>query len=128
MGRCLVVVDDDPGVRDLLGAVLAEEGYHAALYANAPAALAALHAAVPRAIILDVRVDGRGDGWHLLEQVRADPALGSVPVIVMTADAEALRQHAAGLYGDGLPLLAKPFDLDELLSIVQQHIGPPDPV
>jgi CheY-like chemotaxis protein len=126
MPRRVVVVEDDVELLELFGTVLADAGYKAVLCQTGAAALAYMHDAALAAVILDIRLETPDRGWHIIDAMRADPALAAIPVIATTADAEALRQHDAGLHGAGYTMLPKPFDLDELLSLVRRLAGSPD--
>jgi response regulator RpfG family c-di-GMP phosphodiesterase len=94
----IIIVDDDPTVRDVLGTLLGEEGYACSSAASAEQALATIRASEFQLVLCDVRMPGR-DGLWLLEQLKQHCPL--VPVIVLTAfgDTEAavdcLRRGAA---------------------------------
>jgi DNA-binding response OmpR family regulator len=126
MPRRVVAVDDDADLLGLFATVLTDAGYEVVGAPDATTALAALRSTAPAAVILDIRLDTPNRGWHILDEMRADLATAHIPVIVSTADAQALQEHAAGLHGGGYAMLAKPFDLNELLSLVRQLAGPPD--
>jgi len=59
-------------------------------------------------------------GWEMLSRFRRDPVLCATPVIVCSADVEALEEHAAAPQGEGYAVLPKPFDLDDLLALLNQ--------
>lgn len=127
--RTVLVVDDDPSVRDFLAATLtlpelANLGPLRVLTApDAAAALARMDGRVPDLVLLDVLLPG-ADGFALGRRLRADPRLRRVPVVAVTAlgrqdDAEA-RARAAGCDG----YLPKPVDLDDLLAAVRSWLRP----
>lgn len=116
MSRTLLVVDDDPVIRDLVVEVLRFEGYQAAGAADGEAALNWLDRdgdAPPAAILLDMRMPIL-DGWGFAEAYRRRPP-PRARIIVMTAATDA-SACAASIGADGV--LAKPFELDELLAVV----------
>jgi CheY-like chemotaxis protein len=111
----VLVVDDDPSIRDFVEAALEEEGYGVLTAPDGEAALALVESK-PCAVLLDMRMPVL-DGWGFAEAYRERPE-PRAPIVVMTAaeDAEAWAEEigAAGV-------LAKPFRLDELLAVVAHH-------
>ena len=77
-GASVLVVDDDPAVRELLQRFLAGDGYRVATAADGDEGLRVARQLVPRVIVLDV-VMPRGDGWSLLSRLKSDPALRRHP-------------------------------------------------
>ncbi|HWO24736.1 MAG TPA: response regulator [Kofleriaceae bacterium] len=112
-GRVLVV-DDEPMVRETLGQVLSDEGYVVDLAVDGESALERVHAARPDAILLDLMMPGM-NGRQFLQALRADPAFGSVPVLLMTA-VHGLEVNLATLGAS--EVVEKPFNVDELLNKV----------
>ncbi len=122
MARRVAVIDDDGAIRDLLAEVLADEGYEPLVFADSAAALPALGDHPPDALILDLRLPPPHGGWALLMQLRTDPVLRTVPVLVCSGDLRAIREQGAILDRPGCAVLAKPFDLDALLALLV-HLG-----
>jgi two-component system, chemotaxis family, chemotaxis protein CheY len=117
--KCILVVDDDETIRDLLDMTLSEEGYEVVAAPNGAAALELVRRARPDVILLDMKMPVL-DGWQFARAYRAAPG-PHAPVVVLTA-AENAAQRAAEIKADGW--IAKPFDLDELLRVIQQHAAP----
>jgi CheY-like chemotaxis protein len=117
----ILVVDDERTVRELVVAVLEEEGYAAVGVADGAAALAALAGAAPDLVLMDVMMPGL-DGPSAYLAMRADRAAAAVPVVLMSAAADPARLPE-GIVG----FLPKPFDLDQLLGLVARVLegGPP---
>ena len=116
----ILVVEDDPDIRAVTCEVLRESGYHVVPAATHEAAHAAL-AAVRVGLVLVDTVDGGApahDHWAALDALRA--AAGAASVVIFTAHSpDRFAGHAArGFAG----LLAKPFDLDELLGLVRRTV------
>jgi signal transduction histidine kinase/CheY-like chemotaxis protein len=80
----LLIVDDDPAVLDVLGNLLAEDGWRVATAADGQAALAAVGRETPTAIVLDLMMP-RVDGFEVLRTLREQPTTREIPVIVVTA-------------------------------------------
>jgi DNA-binding response OmpR family regulator len=116
----ILVVEDDPGIRQGIADFLGFEGYAVDVAVNGEEALAYLKAQRPSLVVLDLVMPVM-NGPQLLERLRGEGIAVGVPVAIMTAampGASALP--AADAY------LSKPFDLDELLQVVGRHAGPPD--
>ena len=117
-----MVVDDEPDVRLIARLVLSSAQFEVLEVDSATSALAELAAGrTPDVLLLDVRMPGL-DGWGLLRQLRADPALEHLPVVVFTADMSA-RGEAPGELRDGDILITKPFQADDLLQAVQSAVA-----
>lgn len=114
----VLVVDDDAGVRQMIADALAAEHYQVQAAQDGREAIAQAKRQRPDLILLDVNMP-QVDGWEVLESLRAT-AGRQTPVVVMTAGFEAQdRALATGAQG----YLGKPFELDDLLSIVEAHAG-----
>lgn len=112
-GRVLVV-DDEPMVRETLGQFLSDEGYVVDLAVDGEAALERVHAARPDAILLDLMMPGM-NGRQFLQALRDQPAYASVPVLIMTA-VHGLEVNLATLGAS--EVVEKPFNVEELLNKV----------
>ncbi len=111
----VLVVDDEPAVRQALDRALRFEGYKTELAADGPGALAS-HAERPAdAIILDVAMP-RMDGLEVCRRLRA--AGDTTPVLMLTARA-AVNDRVAGLDAGADDYLVKPFALEELLARIR---------
>jgi CheY-like chemotaxis protein len=120
----ILVVDDEPSITRLLKLNLEQTGdYQVATENVSRAALAAAERFQPELILLDVMMPGL-DGGKLASQLAASPELKAVPIVFLTAAVtrEEIRQHH-GLVG-GLPFLAKPVNLQEVLTCLEHHLRP----
>ncbi|HKY52507.1 MAG TPA: response regulator [Candidatus Limnocylindria bacterium] len=114
----VLVVDDDTSILDTVTAILSGEGYDVVSAASGEEALAAVARKQPVVILLDMRMPVM-DGWAVARALRSQGL--SVPIVVMTA-AESAKRWADEVGAEGY--LAKPFGLDELLTIVQRFRSP----
>src|SRR5438552_13601114 len=112
-GRVLVV-DDEPMVRETLGQVLTDEGYVVDLAVDGESALERVHAARPDAILLDLMMPGM-NGRQFLQALRDDPAYSAVPVLIMTA-VHGLEVNLAAIGAS--EVVEKPFAVEDLLNKV----------
>jgi two-component system response regulator MprA len=108
MGRTVLVVDDEPRIRDVLEAVLAEAGHAVRTAQDGLAALAEVERQPPDLVLSDVAMP-RLDGVGLHRELRARGH--GVPVVLCSAD------HDRRLPPD-VPFVAKPFELASLLALV----------
>jgi CheY-like chemotaxis protein len=119
----IAVIDDDPTIRELLDAALRDEGYEITLLPAAQEAATYLRTNVPDLIFLDIHMEQRDVGWSLLSLLWLEPTLSTVPVIISSADRADLDQHRQVVQAQHSVLMAKPFDLDELVTTVERLIG-----
>lgn len=120
MAQRIAVINDDTVFLGLLHDLLTEEGYEVHLIKEANSAYQTARDLAPDAIVLDIRMENPASGWQLLELLKLDPTLANTPVIVCSADLAALQERSTHLQRKGCQVLAKPFDLDDLLTMLRQ--------
>jgi DNA-binding response OmpR family regulator len=108
-GKRILVVDDDPDIRELLFTALEDEGYEVVPAGNGQEALAVVRTFRPDVIVLDLMMPVM-DGWQFANELRAMDE--DIPLVLLSA-ARDLRTHAKNL--DAADIIEKPFDLSELL-------------
>jgi FixJ family two-component response regulator len=117
----VVLVDDDPAIRDAYSALLLHEGHSCEVFANAIDCLhgcgSAPLAGVPVCVLCDVKMPGL-DGLELLRQIRQ--TLGW-PLVLMSGESGA-REAVQGLKDGATDFLVKPIDADDLLQAVQRAL------
>ena len=113
------LVDDDASIRFVLSEALQDAGYRARGFESSSVAMNALRTGAPPALMFtDIRMPG-GSGIDFLETVKqAHPGL---PMIVMSAFTD-IRNTASAYRGGAFEYLAKPFDLDEVLALVEKAL------
>lgn len=126
MPKRIVAINDDTIFLNLLHELLSEEGYEVELCKEGTNSYPTVRDLNPDAIILDIRMENPEAGWQLLEILKLDPTLTAKPIVVCSADVVQLREHAAFLESKGCAILAKPFDLDDLLSLLERLVGRPE--
>jgi CheY-like chemotaxis protein len=114
--RRVLVVDDDDDICDTLRELLEDQGLAVDCASNGHEALDLLHAAslLPDVILLDLMMPVM-NGWEFRGAQKKDPALASIPVVVITATGSV--RERAGLLGVE-EILLKPIHLDELLRVI----------
>ena len=118
----VLVVEDDPSVRGLLQTVLSAEGYEVATACDGLAGLVKASSQPPALVLLDLMMPDLG-GVRVLEEMREDPELAQVPVIVVTGKVDAIASMRELLGQDNVFL--KPFAVGELLARVGDVTGGP---
>jgi CheY-like chemotaxis protein len=114
----LLIVEDDPDVREVLQSFLTADGYEAEGVAYGQEALDHLRAAseLPRLILLDLMMPVM-NGWQFLRERAAAPALVDIPVLVVTARPPRTAPADLGV----AEIIAKPVDVATLLEKIGRH-------
>jgi DNA-binding response OmpR family regulator len=118
-GGDVLVIEDDTQINELIGAYvqLAGLGYRGAF--DGITGLRLAHERRPRLVILDLMLPDM-DGFEICAKLRADPAMGKVPVLILTALDQQQSIHRGTTCG-AAAYLTKPFDPDVLLATIRQH-------
>ena len=122
---CVLVVDDEPGIIDILTANLAAEGFQVIGAADGIEALEVARRRRPDLIVLDIMLP-KLDGWKVLRELEGRPDTAGIPVIVLTAkadDADVLR----GLELGAVEYVTKPFFPADLVASVRIQLEVLDP-
>lgn len=120
----VLVVEDDPSVRGLLQTLLTAEGYEVGTASDGLAGLVKASAQHPSLILLDLMMPDLG-GIRVLEEMRGDPQLRDIPVVVVTGKVDAVPGLREVLGESNV--FAKPFAVAELLDRVSTITGGPGP-
>lgn len=113
----ILVVDDDRDIRQLVGDYLRQNGYRVSLAAHGKEMRSLLEASRIDLIVLDLMLPGE-DGLSLCRNVRANPVLAQIPILMLTARGEAI-DRVIGLEMGADDYLAKPFEPRELLARIR---------
>jgi PAS domain S-box-containing protein len=116
-GQAVLVIDDDADARDLMRRFLAREGFDTLTAADGAEGLRLARQFKPRLITLDV-VMPHMDGWAVLKELQADPALAGIPVVMLSILDEQEKGFALG----AADYLIKPFNRERLRAILGRHI------
>ena len=115
--KSVLVVEDDVTINQTLCAILEVEGYRATCVTNLSQARRALGHDTPSVVLLDLMLNDDESGETLLEELAARD--GAPPVVVFSAS-----QHAKSVASRyGVDLVAKPFDVDDLLEALARGIA-----
>ena len=114
MAISVLVVEDDPNIRELLQLYLEKEGYAVTLAADGGQGLEKFRANQPNLVLLDVMMPVM-DGWEVCKAVRE---AGNTPVIMLTAKGET-DDKVTGLKAGADDYVTKPFEMKELLARIE---------
>ncbi len=111
----ILVVEDERAIRELIAMVLSDEGYEPVVAPNGAVALGLVRQTLPRLILLDLMMPVM-NGRAFLRACRAEARCRDVAVVVMSAASTApmVEELRAAAF------LAKPFDLGDVLSVVER--------
>jgi CheY-like chemotaxis protein len=114
----IMIVDDEPFIRQVFEDVLKEEGYDVLHASSGRTMFQVLETQLPDLILLDIMMPD-GDGVEVMKAMRSRPELRDIPVVVVSTGIAHQR-----LKDIEVPILTKPVDLDQLLRIVKETVGP----
>ena len=117
-GYTVLVVDDDPNARDLVGRLLGRIGCHVVMAVSAEDGWSRLEAVRPDAVVLDIILPGRS-GWTLLESMRAHPRFSNLPVIVTSMLDVDDRGEELGVFAH----LTKPLNPERMTEVLSTALA-----
>ncbi len=114
----ILIVDDDPAVRDAIAAILTDEGYDVRHAPDGPIALAEIESRPPGLVLLDIWLEGsRLDGLQVLDQIRRTAE--DLPVIVISGHGT-IETAVTAIKKGAYDFLEKPFNADRLLVLIER--------
>jgi len=119
MGKAILVVEDDPDMREWISLHLRKAGYAVRSVANGLQAAGACLTSKPDLVVSDLHMPGMG-GFDMLKILNSEKGLRNVPVIFLTAD-ETRRERGSVL--GGAEYLTKPIEPEVLLAAVAKHLS-----
>lgn len=117
-GQCIAVLDDSSALLDLMKDLLEDEGYRVAILRTSEGAHKALKELQPALIIIDLMLEKPDSGWQIIQILTLDPHTKEIPIIICSAATAFLKAHEERIKQLGYPVLDKPFDLEDLLTMV----------
>lgn len=117
---CVLVIDDDPEMRQVLSEMLTREGFRVEFAASGEEGLKRAKELQPAVITLDVLMPDI-DGWTVMCRLKADPELAAIPVVMISVWPESERAFALGV----AEYLSKPIDSKRLISVLKKYYSAP---
>lgn len=114
----VMIVEDEPHIVESLTFLLRREGFEVDALDDGEAAFAALGAAAPDVLVLDVMLPGL-NGFELLRRLRGVPALAALPVLMLTAKGQR-RDRETAMSSGADRFMTKPFSNAELVAAVKE--------
>ncbi len=121
------LLEDDLAIQEMVRLLLQSEGHEVTIYATADNCLADMRVEDPYAgpvslnlLLVDLRLSKSASGMSVIEQLRSNPRLATLPIILMTASAAVDKRELERLR---VALVIKPFDIDEILRLVNEAGG-----
>ncbi len=121
MAYKILVVDDEPPIVRLMEFILARQGHEMLVAVNGEEALAKIRTHKPDLVLLDIMMP-RIDGYEVARQVRADPALAHLPIIMLSAKAQE-DDIRRGVDIGVDEYITKPFSPEHLVHVVADHLS-----
>jgi CheY-like chemotaxis protein len=119
----IAVINDDTVFLELMRDLLEEEQRYEVLVCKEwDGAYQFVKDQRPDLIIQDIRIGGEEHGWTILNLLTLDPRTRPIPMIVCSAAIQSLHEHQEWLSRYGIRALPKPFDLDMLLTTIDEML------
>jgi len=116
----ILVIEDEPGISDFAARVCELEGYRVFQAENGDVGLKLARGHHISLVLLDLRLPGHS-GWVIMEKMRSDPQLSSIPVVVFTASAASSQRNRALAYG-ARDYLVKPLSATGLKEAIATNL------
>ncbi|MHC5062694.1 MAG: response regulator transcription factor [Planctomycetota bacterium] len=121
MERKVLIIEDEKLIIVSTQMVLEASGFQVESAVNGEEGIASAKDLRPDLILLDIMMPGI-DGWETLTRLKRDPETSDIPVIIFTAR-EHSRGHQKSAEMGAADYFRKPFEPDELIELVEKHIG-----
>jgi len=125
MLKRILVINDDDSILELFRLLLEGEGYEVDTSLETIENIRDVEQIKPDLVILDLKMGMQQEGWVMMQKLRMYPPTQNIPIILCTAALNEVREQEATLEDKGIPVVYKPFSVDELLKAV--HIILPAP-
>lgn len=112
------VIDDDPGILEVVQIILSEEGYMVKIISDGDTLTERFENEIPNLIFLDILMSGI-DGRDISRKIKDDDKTKDVPVIIMSADMR-VEEKTKEAKADGY--LRKPFNIEDLLMLCRRYV------
>jgi DNA-binding response OmpR family regulator len=119
MATRILVINDTQEILDLFRILLEGEGYEVVLSGFPFQQVSEIEQINPDLIILDFIFGDQKSGWQMLQLLKMKRSTASIPVVVCTAALNVVREQEGYLISQGVHVVYKPFDIDQILTIIK---------
>ncbi len=119
MSTRILVINDTQEILDLFRILLEGEGYEVVLSGFPFQQVSEIEQINPDLIILDVIFGDQKSGWQMLQLLKMKRSTASIPVVVCTAALNVVREQEGYLISQGVHVVYKPFDIDQILITIK---------
>ncbi len=112
MAHHVMLIEDEPNIMEAIRFILSRDGWKVSCHSDGATALAAIQRVTPDVVVLDVMLPNRS-GFEVLKDLREDPALKDLPVLMLTAKGQTKDRERAALLGSNA-FMTKPFSNAEV--------------
>lgn len=117
----ILIAEDEPSILESLDFILRRAGWTISAVTDGDAALEAVRRLKPRVLVLDVMLPKRS-GFDVLKQIREDPDMHALPVLILTAKGQQQDRRIAEEFGANV-FVTKPYANAEVVGAVRQLLG-----
>ena len=123
-GKRVVCIEDEPEMIDLVKLILSRKGFQVVGAMGGREGLEAIQREKPDLVLLDLMMPDM-DGWEVYQQIKADPDLKQIPVVVVTAKAQSIDKVLGLHIAKVDDYITKPFGPQELLESIEKILSVP---
>lgn len=122
MEKRVLLIEDEPSIIEAIRFILTRDGWSVQTHSNGITAADRVREGPPDVVILDVMLPGRS-GLDILEELRGDPAMADLPILILTARGQSADRDRAE-QGGASRYMTKPFSNSDILAAVNSLVGP----
>lgn len=120
----ILVINDTQELLEMFRLLLEQEDHEAVLSGMPILKVSEVEQIRPDLIILDIIFGDQKTGWQMLQMLKMKRSTASIPIIVCTAALREVQEQEGYLISQGIRVLYKPFDIDNLLTLIDQALKP----
>jgi two-component system phosphate regulon response regulator PhoB/two-component system alkaline phosphatase synthesis response regulator PhoP len=120
--RTLLVIDDEPDIARLINKIFERRGYRILVATDGEEGLARSFAELPDLVLLDINLPGL-DGWEVCRRIKEDARTRGIPVLLMSAGHDNLREAERALQLGASEFIIKPFVREVLIHNVERLLA-----
>ncbi|HEU5374609.1 MAG TPA: response regulator [Ktedonobacteraceae bacterium] len=120
----ILVINDTQELLEMFRLLLEQEGYEVILSGMPILRVGEVEDIKPDLILLDIIFGERKSGWQMLQMLKMQRSTSRIPIIVCTAALREVQEQEGYLISQNVRVIYKPFDIDALLTLIEQALGP----